>query len=324
MANSTITGLPAAGTLAGTEPFPVDQAGTTKKALVSDIGTYLNTLSGIVGSPAWLFGTGSDGSATLDGSNTVAWASKSGSEYTMTRDAHLTSLTVNVGSTIKTAGYAIFCTGTLTNNGTIQNIGSNATTGTGAAGGPGGHYGSGGAGGNGGTQADGLTGAVTVSLGGAGGVGGAGTGAGIDGGAAGATRPTGGLVMGGNFFTMYTGRAVGAQVRGGAGGGGGGGAATSQQGGGGGGGGGIMAMFVHTFAGNGTFSVNGGNGANAPGTNSGGGGGGGGGAIMVITRAASWDSGFTVTVAAGSFGNGNGTGSNGNTGSSGNTFSYTV
>ncbi len=64
------------------------------------------------------FGDGNDGAATLDGSATVPWASKSGSVYTMTRDADLTDLTIGSGVTLKlassTATFRVYGTGTLT------------------------------------------------------------------------------------------------------------------------------------------------------------------------------------------------------------------
>ena len=50
----------------------------------------------------------------------------SASTYTLTRDIHCTSVTINNGVTVKTANYRIFCRGTITNNGTISNNGNNA------------------------------------------------------------------------------------------------------------------------------------------------------------------------------------------------------
>lgn len=47
MATTTITALPAASALSGTEPIPVDQAGTTKKTTPAAIATYIGTLGGV-------------------------------------------------------------------------------------------------------------------------------------------------------------------------------------------------------------------------------------------------------------------------------------
>lgn len=72
-----------------------------------------------------LFGVGTDGNAVLDGTNTVTWASKSGTEYTMTRDAYLTSLTVDSLVTLKVSSYRIFVDGNTVVSGTIENSGQN-------------------------------------------------------------------------------------------------------------------------------------------------------------------------------------------------------
>src|SRR5215472_12581548 len=81
---------------------------------------------------AILYGDGSDGACTFDGTNTFAFASKAGSVYTLTRDTYLgTGSMVNNGVTIKTAGFRVFCNGQLTVNsgGLIINDG-NAGSGT--------------------------------------------------------------------------------------------------------------------------------------------------------------------------------------------------
>lgn len=83
------------------------------------------------------WGDASDGDATLDGTATFAWASKSGSTYTLTRNVYFRTLTVNSGVILEMGGYAAFgyrCTGagTIRDNG---NAGGNASGGTaGAAG----------------------------------------------------------------------------------------------------------------------------------------------------------------------------------------------
>ena len=64
----------------------------------------------------------------MNGTNTFSgFASLSGSTYALTRDVFATSLTISSGVTVKTSGYLIFCTGTVTNNGTIGVAGNNAS-----------------------------------------------------------------------------------------------------------------------------------------------------------------------------------------------------
>ncbi|HEY9172184.1 MAG TPA: hypothetical protein VI136_07870, partial [Verrucomicrobiae bacterium] len=80
-----------------------------------------------------MFGDGSDGSPNFDGTNTFSFASKSGNEYTLTRSIFCVDMTVGSGKTVKTAGFKVFCTGTLTNAGTITNEGNAGSTGTAGA-----------------------------------------------------------------------------------------------------------------------------------------------------------------------------------------------
>src|SRR5919108_5908125 len=85
-----------------------------------------------------LFGDGSDGAVTFDGTTTVLGLVPSLNTYTMNRSIFCTNITINASVIIKTNGYRIFCAGTLTNNGTISNagaVGSNASGINGAAGG---------------------------------------------------------------------------------------------------------------------------------------------------------------------------------------------
>ena len=77
----------------------------------------------------FMYGDGSDGDVIISGNTTL------------TRDMHYTNLTVDSGFTISTAGFRIFCTGTLINNGTIikgGGSGGNGGNGVGAVGGTGG------------------------------------------------------------------------------------------------------------------------------------------------------------------------------------------
>ena len=78
---------------------------------------------------AGVFGDGSDGSVTFDGTTTILGFVPAASSYTMTRDIFCTSITINNGVTVKPNGFRIFvtATGTLTNNGTISCTGGNAS-----------------------------------------------------------------------------------------------------------------------------------------------------------------------------------------------------
>ncbi len=74
------------------------------------------TAEGLIGAMlSGIFGTGSDGSHTVVGTETL------------TEEVHYTDLTVSVGTTIRTDGFRILCTGTLTNNGTIHDDGNDAS-----------------------------------------------------------------------------------------------------------------------------------------------------------------------------------------------------
>lgn len=81
-----------------------------------------------------VFGDGSDGAATIS-SNT-----------TLTRDVFYTTLTVNSGFTLTTAGYRIFCNTSATVNGTIDRSGTTGTVGNNASGVSGGTAGAAGSG----------------------------------------------------------------------------------------------------------------------------------------------------------------------------------
>jgi hypothetical protein len=93
-------------------------------------GTYFVLLdksilptSGSVGGN--LFGDGSDGAVTADGSTTVTClGAPTSSTYTMTRDCYFTTLTVNSGVTIKTVSNRILAATSITSTGTIQNAGN--------------------------------------------------------------------------------------------------------------------------------------------------------------------------------------------------------
>lgn len=310
--------------------------GSTRQYTISDGGMFS-------------FGDGSDGSATLDGSNTYAWASKSGSTYTLLRDVNLTSLTINSGSILNTAGYRIFGQDTLTIAGTIRRNGNDGAAGTNdgvvAAGGTAladGYLKGAVKGGDGGflvpgvgsTQAEDGT-AVTNALGSAGqngGAGGAGGGSSsVDDGGSGGGATTSNVALAANWHlvTLLDVTSTGATLKftnsGGAGGGGfgsqgvGNGSVTAG-GGGGATNGGIIAIYFRNIviSSGGVISANGGNGgdgANGPagggngGTGGGGGGGGGNGGIIILVYN-SYSNAGSVTVTAGTGGTG-GTGGSG-------------
>lgn len=119
------------------------------------------------------FGDGSDGTYTLDGTQAAVTGlfSKSGSTYTLLKNAQFQSLTIDSGVTLETGGYYLWVRDTITGAGTIQNNG-----GSGGNGGNGVVATSGGTAGTAGSAAPGgyLTPGLAGKAGGAGGFGGAG------------------------------------------------------------------------------------------------------------------------------------------------------
>jgi len=276
------------------------------------------------------FGDGSDGSATLDGSTAATGCSRSGNNYTATRDLFYTDLTVQSGKTLDMAGFVLHVTGTITNAGTIYRKPVAATgTRTGATGFTAARTGMSGGGGTGpvssGAGSNG-TAATTPALGGAGGAGGAaqgGTGAGGSGG----TVSNGGVNVGG-YWRSLPDAATGwstmsaARFNGGGGGGGGGTNGALGNGGGGGAGGGILIIRANTIDNSsGIIAADGGNGS--PGSDNvndgGGGGGGGGGAVLLIYN--TFTAGGGTVRAAGGIKGGSPAGGAGSDGSAG-TVSY--
>lgn len=73
-----------------------------------------NALANFLDSPDPVYGSGMDGSVTLDGSSTVLSMAPSASVYTMTRDIYCYNLTINASVTLKTAGYRLFVKNLLT------------------------------------------------------------------------------------------------------------------------------------------------------------------------------------------------------------------
>jgi hypothetical protein len=277
-----------------------------------------------------IFGDGSDGAATLNGTNTYGWCTLSGSSYYLNRDVMLSSLTISSSITLYPNGWHIIVQGTMTNNGTITANGGNASGTNGATGGSapnglaggtagttGGQSGVTGTTGTGGEAAS-ETGSFGAGNGGAGGNGTSGSGGASRGASSTTTAiyhmPTTCLVTGifrtGTFNVLST-------ISGSAGAGDG-----TNAGGGGGGGAGIVMILAWSAVNNGTINANGGNGGTPTTGNCGGGGGGGGGLILVYTLSA-WTAG-TANVAGGSPGAGVGSGTSGTAGTSGTVLNVIV
>lgn len=314
------------------------QQGTTARTVVIgdqvaatlDAQTFANA---IAGAGVGIYGDGSDGTVTFDGSTTILGMAPSSSIYMLTRDFYFAAVTINNGVTIKTNGFRIFCAGTMTNNGIISfagNAAANVNTGSNGANGNSSINNRGGT--NGGLNTSGGVSTTTTggagdacggngySFGGQGGAGGAGTSAAGAGGSTNALPTTALSQRGANPMLIWiTAGNIGNPTQGGTGGGAGGGDGTNR-GGGGGAGGGVVALYIKTFAGTGTITAAGGAGGNSLAGNTGGGGGGGGGLIVIVSSSISAGaiSGQTITVAGGVGGTKQGTGVNGSTGAAGN------
>jgi hypothetical protein len=73
-------------------------------------------ISSFIDSADPVYGTGSDGDATLDGTTTVLSMAPSSSVYSMTRDMYFNNLTINAGVRLAPNGYRIFVKNLLTLN----------------------------------------------------------------------------------------------------------------------------------------------------------------------------------------------------------------
>lgn len=251
---------------------------------------------------------------------------------TLGNDISVNNLTVEVGGSIDTNGYRIFCRNKLQIDigGEIISYGGDGQDGSaGGAGGAGtvpGSVGRGGGGGNGVADGDGQVGVGNIySLGGAGGAGGVDAGLVNNGGVGGTvTVPPDEAGTWQTHATALTGevRGFGGQgwLTGGAGGGSGasdGGLVTS---GGGGGGGGVILICAHILENNGTIAARGGIGGIGQGI-AGGGGGGGGGLVLIARRTLLPGTG-TIDVSGGDGGASAGGGATGVTGSDGTIVAY--
>src|ERR1700722_15240078 len=271
----------------GSNPTTLDITTDDNLLHIFEHALYRSTLS--------QYGDGADGQCNFisTGSTTVAGATLSSGVYTMTRAIYLAGGSIiPVGSTIKSSGFRIFCSGLLPVNGAIN---SNGNAGVANAAGAALSY-SGtisnttvGAAGAAGSTTTGSAGSSsgTNGLGGAGGAGGSNV-SGPNAGAAGGTVTAPLATVQGPYTSTLAlqarvlGTTAYALLQGGAGGGGGGGDSTNLSGAGG-GGAGIIVIAAKTLGGPGTIQCIGGAGgaANATGTPSGGGGGGGGCIIIV-------------------------------------------
>jgi hypothetical protein len=276
----------------------------------------------------FIFGDGSDGAVTFDGTTTILGIAPSSSTYTLTRDIFCTTITVNSGVTIKAAGYRIFANVSVTINstGNIQNQGKDASGAT--AGGLSEYvtytyFGRNGAAGVTSTSAGNNATNATTSYGGAGGSGGA-DGFGHAGGTGGTvTAPASTIQSIRSFPNMIIGSYV---TRGtvnsyqcGAGGGSGGMNLGLSNSGGGGGGGGSLLICSPSIANSGTITCNGGAAA-APTSLGGCGGSGGGGGGVVVTVGNL--TGTMPTATGGAHSTGINGGSDGTDGSAGNVFNF--
>jgi hypothetical protein len=265
------------------------------------------------GTKDW-YGNGADGPLVIPAGTT-----------TLTRDMFYTTLVVNAGATLETAGFRVFAETSIVNNGTIQFTPGDAP---GSAGGvapsgslPRSRDGAGGANAAPGTGGNTMF-PGTAGSGGASGQGNTGAG-GSPGGASTVIAPTHGgmdVVLFGITWHPLDQNNTTPLSWGGSGAGGGVGVPTGT-GGGGGSGGGIMVLASPTITGTGVVLCRGGNGAQGgaanPGGAGGGGGGGQGGVIALITDSGASPIATAVPGGAGGAAGNNGAGAVGTPGTAG-------
>lgn len=298
-----------------------------------------------------MFGDGSDGVCSWDGSTTVVGvAPVGGTTYTLTRDVFCSSATVSSGITV-IPQYRIFVLGTLTLDGKIAKNGGPGGSGTTAtAGGTGttaAYFGASGAGGGGNNNvcSSGVASSTAppgcsntpggACKGGRGGGGGAGGGFPCSGGTV--TVATGSpaefsMHFWRNTLEMVSQRNANAGVAFSGGSGGAGSRSALNNGcwtGGGGGGGGIFTILAHTITGSGSLEAKGGDGqdgcTNLAGSSlngAGGSGGGGGGVIGVAIEAGPFPTIVVTGGAAGIAHSTSGLASNGEAGGPGLVFKF--
>lgn len=266
-----------------------------------------------------LFGDGSDGALTFDGSTVVLGITPSANVYTLARDIFASSITVSTGVTVKTASFRVFCSGltSVIGTGSINCDGNAAVTTTaGAATNTSGSLGCGTAGGAGGVGNNAGSAGTNHANGfpGGTGVGGAGGTDGTHAGAAAGTYAALAASKGGGRYlpALLTGQIFGSQTsgtaslvalfQGGSGGGGAGCDNAATSGGAGGGGGGVLVLCTNSLSLAGTISCNGGAGsAGISAANNAGGGGGGGGGVCIVLYCTKTGAG-TITATGGTGG----------------------
>lgn len=280
--------------------------------ILNNHAQWINDIDGSIG--VGYFGDGSDGNAVLDGSTAVTGATRSGVNYTLTRDVFWENATFSNAATLNTQGFRVFVRDTLDATGAgsqIRNI-PNGQLGCVAN-----SIGGGSNGGNGGNGSNGSNGAaLTQAIGGIGGIGGdcsSGTGGNPDHTAL--VAAAGGFR---NIISSISGHAFGGGscllLRGGSGGGGGADNGSGTGGAGGGGGGIVIVCAAKMILDDCEIRAPGFDGTAGSGTDGGGGGGGGGGAIFLVYRT---KTGGTVDASGGAGGAGAGTGSVGEDGDDG-------
>ena len=292
--------------------------------------------SNVFRSTPGLFGDGSDGTVTFDGSATILGLVPSSGQYTLTRDLYLDhNSTVTAAATIRKNGFRIFCKGTLNNAGTIYAGSNNASGGTAGAiiNATGSLQTAAGNGATGGTS----TGAGSAGAGsggrnvggGVGGNGGQGDGGNLGGAGNSSAAPTAIQAPARSSAACIRGRLMDATSLNGAGGGGSGGvqlaAGTATAGAGG--SGSIAGMiFCKDLNNTGTIHADGGNGGNASVTSNasaGGGGGGGGGYFAIVCEKVTSLGTFRANGGTGGTGAGS-SGTNGSAGTAGLVELFTV
>ena len=110
-----------------------DSVGIAKQAQLPSalVNSSLATLSN---SPAtFLFGDGSDGAVTFDGTTTYSFATLSGNNYTLTRDVQATTVLVDFGIFVYPANYRLLATESIQNEGDITSHGYGGAGGAGGA-----------------------------------------------------------------------------------------------------------------------------------------------------------------------------------------------
>lgn len=283
-----------------------------------------------------------DGNVVFDGVSTVLGLTPTAGVYTLIRDIFPNNCTIQSGAVLKSAGYRLYCAGTLTIDGELNDRGSDATGATVAAqrnitsgvlaGGQLGVSGVNGVNGtSGGTTSNVITfpGIIPVGTSNAGPIATAGGNGGSyfrgGGGGGAATLRTGGsastIILGNanlggpTLDALLKGYAVNVLRFTSAGAGGAGGGVTIGNSGGSGGGGGWLGVTCAILTGSGQITVRGGDGGNGVGTGSGGGGGGSGG--MAVVAYGTQQGGVVKEIRGGNGGTGNTGGANGGSGFTG-------